>query len=97
MSKNTIIIDGTRFDDMTTFYDEIERKFTKGLNWNIGRNINAYNDVLRGGFGVHGYQEPVKVIWHNYLVSQQRLPKDELETLVALLKSHDHIEFIIEE
>lgn len=59
----TIVIDGSAFDTMSGFYDEAERKFTSGLTWKIGRNLDAFNDVLRGGFGVHAYGEPIVIRW----------------------------------
>ncbi|MDR3288008.1 MAG: barstar family protein [Peptococcaceae bacterium] len=65
VNVKTIIIDGNAFYDLDGFYDEIERKFTQGLNWHIGRNLNAFNDILRGGFGVHEYSEPIRVVWTN--------------------------------
>jgi RNAse (barnase) inhibitor barstar len=58
-----VLIDGAAFDDLAGFYDEVERKLTKGLDWNIGRNLDALNDVLRGGFGVHEYEAPVHITW----------------------------------
>jgi RNAse (barnase) inhibitor barstar len=60
-----IIIDANNFSTMSEFYDEVEAKMTKGLDWKIGRNLNAYNDVLSGGFGVHDYEEPIKITWLN--------------------------------
>ena len=53
----TIKIQGNNFSNLAEFYDEIERKMTSGLEWKIGRNLNAFNDVLRGGFGVHDCDE----------------------------------------
>ena len=38
---------------MAGFYDEVEQVFTCGLDWKIGRNLDAFNDILRGGFGRH--------------------------------------------
>ncbi len=64
MSKSAII-DGNTFSDLSGFYDEVERKLTHGLDWSIGRNLNAFNDVLRGGFGVHDYAEPLDLTWLN--------------------------------
>jgi hypothetical protein len=37
--------------------------FTKDPGWKIGRNLDAFNDMLRGGFGVHEYEEPIQLIW----------------------------------
>ena len=61
--KKTLILDGNNFSNRAEFYDEIEKVFTKGLDWKIGRNLNALNDILRGGFGVTAYEEPFKLIW----------------------------------
>jgi RNAse (barnase) inhibitor barstar len=60
-----IEINGNNFNSLSTFYDEVEKKLTKNLDWKIGRNLNAFNDVLRGGFGMHEYEEPVKINWTN--------------------------------
>jgi hypothetical protein len=34
-----------------TFYDEVERKLCPGFE-GFGRNLSAFNDVLRGGFSL---------------------------------------------
>ena len=49
MSKRVYEIDGSTFDSLEGFYDEIERKLIPGVYW--GRNLDAFNDILRGGFG----------------------------------------------
>ncbi len=63
MHKQTIIINGDNFADLESFYDEIDRVLTKDLDWQTGHNLDAFNDLLRGGFGVYDYDEPVKLIW----------------------------------
>lgn len=60
-----IEINGQRFSNLTEFYDEIENNLTKGLDWKIGRNLDALNDVLRGGLGVHDYNEPIEIVWNH--------------------------------
>lgn len=65
MTKKRIEINGQRFSNLMEFYDEIENHFTQNLDWKIGRNLNALNDVLYGGFGVHDYDEPIEIIWKN--------------------------------
>jgi len=47
------------------FYDEVARVFTQNLTWKIGRNLNAFNDILRGGFGINEYGEPFILVWEN--------------------------------
>ena len=47
--KPTLEIDGTRFDTLEGFYDEVSRQLIPRSDW--GRNLDAFNDILRGGFG----------------------------------------------
>ena len=42
-------IDGDNFSSIDEFYDEISRVLVPGVEW--GRNLSAFNDILRGGFG----------------------------------------------
>jgi RNAse (barnase) inhibitor barstar len=69
--RREIIIDGQNFDDLAGFYDEVERVLTKDLSWHIGRNLDAFNDVLRGGFGIHEYGEPISIKWIHYAKSRR--------------------------
>jgi len=63
LERREIIIDGSKFSNLEEFYDEMERILTKGLSWRVGRNLDAFNDLLRGGFGVHEYGEALAVRW----------------------------------
>ena len=69
--RREIIIDGCRFDDIEGFYCEIDRLLTKDLTWKTGHNLDAFNDLLRGGFGVHEYNEPILLIWKNFKKSSR--------------------------
>ncbi len=42
-------LDGTKIVDRESFYDEASKKLILGRSW--GRNRDAFNDILRGGFG----------------------------------------------
>ncbi|MFA9466678.1 MAG: hypothetical protein ACERKN_20645 [Velocimicrobium sp.] len=53
--RREIVINGNNFDDLEGFYCEIDKVFTKNLTWKTGHNFNAFNDLLRGEFGVHKY------------------------------------------
>jgi RNAse (barnase) inhibitor barstar len=75
--KKKVIIDGNNFETLGGFYDEIETKMTKNLGWKIGRNLDAYNDILRGGFGVHEYEEPMKMKWIHSDKSRRNLGQAE--------------------
>ena len=101
--KKEIIIDSNNFSNEAEFYDEIYAKFIKNLDLNTGHNLNAFNDILRGGFEVYEYEEPVKIIWKNYEKSKKELSvikisKDRflLDAIMDIFKDHKHIELILE-
>lgn len=76
MSRSATI-DGNAFADLSGFYDEVERKLTRDLGWSLGRNLDAFNDILRGGFGVHEYNEELELVWLNSAVSERQLGNPE--------------------
>ena len=78
----TFVLDGNRFDDLEGFYCEIDRLLTKDLDWETGHNLNAYEDLLCGGFGVHEYEEPIKIQWVNYKKSKQDLGEEMFFAIV---------------
>lgn len=39
--------------------------FTKDITFKTGHNLDAYNDILRGGFGMHERGEPITILWKN--------------------------------
>jgi RNAse (barnase) inhibitor barstar len=49
MPKPVLEIDGRNVVSLESFYDEVERVLIPGASW--GRNLDAFNDILRGGFG----------------------------------------------
>ena len=71
--RREFIIDGNNFDDIEGFYCEVDKRLTKNLTWRAGHNLDAFNDLLRGGFGVHEYGEPILLKWLNFNKSKQDL------------------------
>jgi RNAse (barnase) inhibitor barstar len=47
--KPVIEIDGDCFDDLVGFYEHVSERLIPGARW--GGNLDAFNDILRGGFG----------------------------------------------
>ena len=48
-SKLVYEIDGLEFHTLEEFYDVVSRVLIPNAYW--GRNLDAFNDILRGGFG----------------------------------------------
>jgi RNAse (barnase) inhibitor barstar len=65
----TYRIDGERFSNLEGFYEEISRVLVPGVYW--GHNLDAFNDILRGGFGTP--DEGFTLIWENSETSKRSL------------------------
>ena len=69
MVKQRIEIDGTRFRSLEEFYDEVSERLIPRAVW--GQNLDAFNDILRGGFGTP--EDGFVLVWRNHALSQDRL------------------------
>lgn len=49
MEKHQVVIDGNSFSTLEEFFDEVDRALNPKTYW--GKNLDAFNDVLSGGFG----------------------------------------------
>lgn len=99
--KKEIIIEGKNFSNLEEFYNEIDNKFTKNLDWKTGHNLDAFNDILEGGFGIYEYNEPVKVIWKNFEKSkkdfqgQKSGDDDLLDVVLEIIRDYKNIELVL--
>ncbi|MFZ5441047.1 MAG: barstar family protein [Myxococcota bacterium] len=66
-------LDGARFSTLDGFWDEVERELIPGATW--GRNLDAFNDILRGGFGTP--EGGFTLRWLNAARSRRALGHDE--------------------
>jgi len=85
MDKPKFILNGNEFKTLEEFYDEISRVFSLPSWW--GRNLDAFNDVLRSDFmPEQGYI----IIWKNSQLSKQFLGYEETgkQLTKRLEKSH---------
>ena len=87
--RQKFIIDGESFKDIEGFYCEIDRLLTKNLSWKTGHNLDAFNDLLRGGFGVHEYGEPISIFWKNFSKSKKDLGKELMDIIVRIITNVD--------
>jgi len=73
MAKPHFQIDGARFSTIEEFYEQISAVLIPGVAW--GRNLDAFNDILRGGFVTP--DEGFVLEWKNSEVSRARLGYDQ--------------------
>lgn len=71
-----IIIEGAAIHDIASFYAEINRVFMAVEDWQLGHSLDAFNDLLYGGFGIMGGNEPVVLVWRNMDHSREALGYD---------------------
>jgi RNAse (barnase) inhibitor barstar len=69
MNKRSYEIDGSRFSTLEGFFEEISSVLIPGTDW--GKNLDAFNDILRGGFGTPDDGFILK--WKNSNLSRERL------------------------
>jgi RNAse (barnase) inhibitor barstar len=81
----TYEIDGERFSTLNEFYDEIE-SVMQLAQW--GRNLDAFNDILRGGFGTP--EEGFSIRWKNHTVSKERFGYVATARQLELQLAHCH-------
>lgn len=84
------ILDGNNFSDLEGFYEEIDKLLTKNLNWKTGHNLAAFNDLLRGGFNVHEYNEPITIRWTKYSKSKKDLGAETILKLLEIMLDCDN-------
>jgi RNAse (barnase) inhibitor barstar len=68
-----ITINGRNINDIASFYDEVNRVFMECENWKIGESLDAFNDLLYGGFGAITGNEQVEFIWTEATISKDAL------------------------
>jgi len=69
VDKVVLTIDGERFSTVSEFYEEVSRELIPGADW--GHNLDAFNDILRGGFGTP--DEGFVLVWLHSHLSRERL------------------------
>ncbi|WP_260598919.1 barstar family protein [Sphingomonas endolithica] len=81
MTKMLTII-GTHIHDIPSFYDEINRVFMSGEGWTLGESLDAFDDMLRGGYGAISGGEPIRLVWQDIDQSRARLGVEVTRTFL---------------
>ena len=79
-------IDGRRFSTLEEFYDEVSSVVIPGADW--GHNLDAFNDILRGGFGTPDSGFTLR--WLEHSISKQRLGYHETVRQLELRLANCH-------
>jgi RNAse (barnase) inhibitor barstar len=63
------VLDGTKIGSLEAFYEAISCTLIPGAGW--GRNLDAFNDILRGGFGTP--EEGFTLRWVHSDIAREQL------------------------
>ena len=88
----TFVLDGNDFDTLRGFFDCIGELLVENNTW--GKNMNAFNDILWGGFVNTDYEEPFILLWKNSDVSSVQL--HDFGDIIDTIIDHKHIKLILE-
>jgi RNAse (barnase) inhibitor barstar len=84
--KKTFTIDGKNFSTLEGFYVEISSVLIPGASW--GMNLDAFNDLLRGGFGTP--EDGFILVWANSGLSRDKLGYPETVRQLSKRLNHCH-------
>lgn len=59
----TFVIDSRHFDDIPGFFRELNRLFMQGEDWQLGESLDAFDDLLYGGYGALAGQKEIRLLW----------------------------------
>jgi RNAse (barnase) inhibitor barstar len=79
-------LDGLRITTLEQFYDEVSRALIPNVFW--GRNLDAFNDILRGGFGTP--DEGFDLVWQNHAAAREHLGHRETARQLELRLTRCH-------
>lgn len=86
-----IIINGNNFNEIIWFYNEVKINLAPSIDGDI--NLDAFNDILCGGFWIFEYWEEIELTWLSF--SKSRLELKEINEILEIIKSNDNIILIL--
>jgi RNAse (barnase) inhibitor barstar len=92
----TFVIDGKKCSNLECFYVHIDSVFTKSIHFKTGHNLDAFNDILSGGFGTFESEENIKIVWKNFSKSEKTLGKSFISDAIEIINNHYYITLEIE-
>lgn len=72
----TFELNGDAIDGIASFYAELNRIFMADEDWQLGESLDAFNDLLYGGFGAMPSEGKVQLVWRNIEAAREALGVD---------------------
>lgn len=84
-------LDGHNINSISEFHDEIQNVLCPSFK-HYGRSWNAFNDILRGGFGSFEFGEKIIIIFKYKRYVEKRLGEGFLKKIEKYVSSNKNIE-----
>ncbi len=81
--KRRYVLDGSRFATLGEFARYFSETVLEGYQWR--GNLDAFNDILRGGFGTP--EGGFVLVWRNHDRSRRALGAECFDTLVEIIRA----------
>ncbi len=69
----TLTLNGAHIHDIPSFYGEVNAVFMANESWQLAQSLDAFNDLLYGGFGALAGNEPATLVWLDAELSRKAL------------------------
>ncbi len=79
----TLTIRGRYIRDIPSFYAEVNRVFMADEGWKLGESLDAFNDLLFGGYGAIAGSDPVEIVWEDIEASRAALGIETTRTYLT--------------
>ncbi len=89
-AEKWVLFDGRKIHCIDDLYDQAEQQLTDcSDDFKFGRNLDAFNDLLWGGFGVHEYGDPLHIVWIFADESRRALGNELYQTIISIIQDHE--------
>ena len=92
--KKTFILDGHKMKTEIEFYNGVQRVLCPSFS-KMGRNLDAFNDILRGGFLTFEYGEEITLQFKYRKYAQKHLGRGFIKKIEQIIASNENIEYNI--
>ncbi|NWF95738.1 MAG: barstar family protein [Candidatus Thorarchaeota archaeon] len=95
MAVKEFVLDGSNMVSVDGFYDEVQRVLCPDFS-GFGRNLDALNDILRGGFGTFEYGDQIRIRIVNVHKMRMNLEASFFRHVMEVLEESENVELSLE-